>query len=80
LEFSFYFQNQGGKHVGINPKINNMSQGYEVAKYELFMISDAGLKSEVSFASSFFYDTQDAKRKKFNKTTHCPKLVLTEVA
>lgn len=34
----------GGKLVGINPKINNMQQGYEQAKYELFMISDAGLK------------------------------------
>lgn len=35
----------GGKNVGINPKINNMIQGYDVAKYELFMVSDAGLKS-----------------------------------
>lgn len=35
----------GGKNVGINPKINNMIQGYEVAKYEFILISDAGLKS-----------------------------------
>lgn len=34
----------GGKNVGINPKINNMIQGYEVAKYEHLLISDAGLK------------------------------------
>jgi ceramide glucosyltransferase len=37
----------GGTNVGINPKINNMQQGYEVAKYELFMVSDAGLKSKL---------------------------------
>ena len=37
----------GGKHVGINPKINNMMQGYEAAKYELLLVSDAGLKSKL---------------------------------
>lgn len=36
----------GGKNVGINPKINNMIQGYEQAQYGLFLISDAGLKME----------------------------------
>lgn len=42
----------GGKNVGINPKINNMIQGYEVAQYEFIMISDAGLK----MASDSLYD------------------------
>ena len=37
----------GAKNVGINPKINNMIQGYEVAKYEFILISDAGLKSNI---------------------------------
>ncbi len=36
----------GGKQVGINPKINNMIQGYDAANYELLLISDAGLRSK----------------------------------
>ena len=36
----------GGNMVGINPKINNMMQGYTHIKNEFFLISDAGLKSK----------------------------------
>ena len=42
----------GGKLVGINPKINNMIQGYDAAKYPIMLISDAGLK----MASDTLYD------------------------
>jgi len=36
----------GAKRVGVNPKVNNMLQGYEAANYELILISDCGLRSE----------------------------------
>ena len=48
----------GGKHVGINPKINNMIQGYDKAKYELLLISDAGIKSKQFLISYFIYPFQ----------------------
>ncbi|XP_070564425.1 ceramide glucosyltransferase-like isoform X2 [Ptychodera flava] len=32
----------GGERVGINPKVNNMNQGYKCSKYDLIMVSDAG--------------------------------------
>lgn len=36
----------GAKELGINPKINNLAQAYDFAKYELLLISDSGIKSE----------------------------------
>ena len=37
----------GAKKVGINPKINNMIQGYDAAKHDFILISDSGLKSKL---------------------------------
>lgn len=34
----------GGTSVGVNPKINNMQQGYQEANYNLIMISDSSLR------------------------------------
>jgi len=36
----------GAKRVGVNPKVNNMVQGYEFARHDLILISDCGLRSK----------------------------------
>lgn len=41
----FLYGFKGGKPIGINPKINNLIQAYDHTKYDLLLISDAGLKS-----------------------------------
>ena len=43
--------NVGATTGGVNPKINNMLQGYKIAKYDLLWINDSSLygKYRVSF-------------------------------
>lgn len=35
----------GAQNVGVNPKVNNMMNGYEAAQYPLLLISDASVRS-----------------------------------
>lgn len=41
----------GAQDVVVNPKVNNMLNAYENAKYPLFMISDAGIKGQCTDCS-----------------------------
>jgi hypothetical protein len=34
--------------VGVNPKINNMNQGYKAAKYDLLWICDSAIKGIIA--------------------------------
>ena len=36
----------GASAVGVNPKINNMLDGYNAAKYEILWISDSSVMGE----------------------------------
>ena len=36
----------GAETVGVNPKINNMIQGYKAAKYECLWICDSAIRGK----------------------------------
>ncbi|XP_067941352.1 ceramide glucosyltransferase-like [Watersipora subatra] len=50
---------KGAQNVGVNPKVNNMMNGYEAAQYPLFLISDAGVRmSEDSLTDMVLHMTE----------------------
>ena len=44
----------GATTGGVNPKINNMLQGYKVAKYDLIWINDSALFGKLPGASLIY--------------------------
>ena len=57
----------GAKRVGVNPKVNNMVQGYELARHGLILISDCGLRSTyLVFNLLTGSIARSAKRRLFN--------------
>lgn len=37
-----------GQTIGVNPKINNMNQGYKAAKYNLLWICDSNIRGNLT--------------------------------
>ena len=44
---SFAVLTTAAKTIGVNPKINNMNQGYKAAKYDLLWICDSNIKGNL---------------------------------
>lgn len=45
--YSFAVLTTAAKTIGVNPKINNMNQGYKAAKYDLLWICDSNIKGKL---------------------------------
>ena len=46
---TFTVSTTAAKTIGVNPKINNMNQGYKAAKYDLLWICDSNIRGKVKF-------------------------------
>ena len=43
-----FFPLAAAKTIGVNPKINNMNQGYKAAKYNLLWICDSNIRGNLT--------------------------------
>lgn len=48
-QFTSWLFSVAAKTIGVNPKINNMNQGYKAAKYDLLWICDSNIKGNTVF-------------------------------
>ena len=51
----------GGRDIGINPKVNNLNQGFEQSVGELVWICDAGIRADPNTLSDLVFHFSSEK-------------------
>ena len=70
LEFQILWLKIGATTGGVNPKINNMLQGYKVAKYDLIWINDSGLFGKSAHMELLLFGSNKGCPTVLSKSTH----------